>query len=440
MPSQAIPTINYLDYIQADNAGTDAKKLTYSVLDDATTKLRLDTGHRLAAFWNAHTGSLNETIQARQLGFEFFVATANKVVHSPDSQARDIWADKYTGSSVALFGAPDKQEAAGLMYEQLAIFEHYLALSAHSSGCIKMLTQEYSDILHDQNLRFVDLNYKLVDRSALLAIKQMKEVLLTRFHYIFDLAQSSIYDQKALTNLFTSALALLSERDDPQWHNWTVENPVKGTNISVDGKKQRIFIPLKRTPVDQLEAKKLLAHELLVHCLRAKNGRLQETTPLLLNGFPYHLEAEEGLAIIAGAAITGTISDSIIDRYIDISLAMGLLGKRPMKRLELEKLALIRLQSRSIIENHKFDKTMALRKISAYVDRIYRGSPGDALGNRQAVYTADIYYYNGFKKMTHYIANKLHNGYGMDRIFDYVMQGKFDPTNPVDIEEIGGLL
>jgi hypothetical protein len=441
MPNQAIPTINYLDFIQADNAGTNASSLTYSALDDATAKLRLNTGYRLASFWNAHAGSLDETIQARQLGFEFFLATASKVIHATNSQARDIWADKYTGSSVALFGAPDKDEAKGLMAEQLVILKQYQQLQSECPGCINELTKLYTEILGDQNHRIGRQVNKLLDTYTLLAVSQIKQVLLLRFGYIFDLVQDDSYDHKNLANLFSSALNALTEHDSLDWKIWKVISTEKGTNISVDGLKQHVLIPLKRAPVDKLEAKKLLAHELLVHCYRAQNGKQsKEIAPQLLTGFPCYLEAEEGLAIIAGAAITGTVSDSIIDRYIDISLAMGLLGKKPMKRMDLVRLAMLRKQSRAAIEHSEFDDKLALKKTSAYVDRIYRGSPGDNIGNRQAVYTADIYYYNGFRKMSRFIAYKLQSGYSIDHIFDYVMQGKFDPTNPVDIEQVGALI
>src|SRR5206468_9872014 len=129
-------------------------------------------------------------------------------------------------------------------------------------------------------------------------------------------------------SLFTEALGVMARVDDEAWGEWKVVTMQKGTAISVHGQNREIRIPANREPVDATEAKNLLGHELLTHGLRAKNGRKASADERMLKGYPSYLDGEEGIAILLGAAASdGRVTEAIHDRYIDIALAMGVVGE-----------------------------------------------------------------------------------------------------------------
>ncbi len=75
-------------------------------------------------------------------------------------------------------------------------------------------------------------------------------------------------------------------------------------------------------------------------------------------------------------------------------------------------------------------------RVWGHIDRIYRGSRGDNLGTKQAIFTKDIAYYVGYKQMAEYITNQLKNGRSATEVFNYLSQAKFDPNNPQHVDRV----
>jgi hypothetical protein len=71
-----------------------------------------------------------------------------------------------------------------------------------------------------------------------------------------------------------------------------------------------------------------------------------------------------------------------------------------------------------------------------HVNRIYRGSPG---GEYSGVFTKDHVYFKGMIEMSRYIAEKIGQGADMGQLFDYLMQGKFNPLDNVQVDYLEGL-
>ena len=148
------------------------------------------------------------------------------------------------------------------------------------------------------------------------------------------------------------------------------------------------------------------------------------------------MDGEEGLAKLMGAAASGLpIPNTSADRYIDIALALGTLGQAPKKRAALTELVYARQLIRAQHAGQPIEEVAIRTKAATYVDRTYRGGPGDNIGTRQAVYTPDIYYYN-YKLIAKHIARQLHAGADQAELFNFLMQGKFDPLNSTHLEHM----
>src|SRR5258708_1054061 len=156
------------------------------------------------------------------------------------------------------------------------------------------------------------------------AVKQLEVELRIRYQRIFDLVELSekeTFGPTDVQEIFSRARDWLQVHDDPSWGAWRIEFNEK-TSLSVSPGIRRINIAGRREPVTREEARGLLAHELLVHAVRANNGH-RAGDKKLASGLPDYIDAEEGLAILAEVAINGRLPDKAVDRYIDIALALG---------------------------------------------------------------------------------------------------------------------
>jgi hypothetical protein len=139
------------------------------------------------------------------------------------------------------------------------------------------------------------------------------------------------------------------------------------------------------------EARGLLAHELLVHGLRGKNG-YQTGDKKLGSGLPEYLDAEEGLGVLYEAAINVRLPDKVYDRYVDIALALGSVDGVQKPRQRLFDISYARQSLRAHTPDSQQPDHALVSKVWAHVDRIYRGGRGDEFGTRQAIFTKDIAY------------------------------------------------
>lgn len=432
-----IPSVNVLEAINPANSGTGEEALTYNGLAAAVEKYRPTNVQRSADFWDSEVGSLDELSKAKQLASEYFLRTAEQVVNS-NQDNRDLWANRFTIATTELYGEPERAEVAHLLSN-----EYYTLLQLRGDDRV---SQQHVRILLDTYRPMAEAASSIVDSETLetseslekAAIQQYGEVILEKYKPLFDLVDNADKDEFTATDLqelFTESLTWLKDNDDPDWAEW--EAVAKdGTSLSVDASNRKIQIATRRESATIQGTRGLIAHELLVHALRAKNG-YKTGDKKLATGLSGYLDAEEGLGVLAEEAVNGELPDKAYDRYVDIAVALGVVDGVQKTRKELFKISyalqLVRAQLRG--DNESTFATLEPR-VWGHIDRIYRGGKGDELGTNQAIFTKDIAYYVGYKQMAAYVANQLASGKSASEVFAYLSQAKFDPTNPQHLKRV----
>lgn len=426
-----LPSIDVLETVSPSNIGRGDQRLSYDMLMDNVAKYRKSHAVRSAAVAKLDPNTIEGEDAVRQLIMEGLVDSSARLVTSPDgSEQQGTWAKRFTQASIRLYGRPDKYEVARLLQGELAFLHQIDGSEDFNQDCVSLLGTVYEDAL--AGLAEVPPVRRDSDFVPV-AVKEFGEVLRERYGYIFDLVDDSKkkeYAPKDLSALIQSALDRLSIVDGGGWKNWHTQLMPKSTIVSVDTTQELVRIGENRPVATKQEAKALLAHELLVHVLRSKNGYAKNDEKLAV-GIGSYLDVEEGLGLLAEYATTGDMPARAYDRYVDIALALGLLDGRQYGRQELFHISyarqLLRLQAQ-----YKFDlidqSDLDIR-VWSHIDRIFRGTAGDSSGKVQAVFTKDVAYYKGYREISDYLAYQVEEGHNMADVFDYIMQGKFDPTD-----------
>lgn len=271
------------------------------------------------------------------------------------------------------------------------------------------------------------------------AAEKAGEYLNTKYAAVFDAldidSSTESIDPNGIADRFEAALAVLADQYDPDWGNWKIERNSEKDSLSVVAETQTIIVGMKRASVQPQQLKALFSHEILVHGLRAVNGR--KLSESLGTGLPGYLDAEEGLGVFIEYAISGKISEKIIDRYVDIAYALGQIDGKEYSRQELIDHAM----NRAIARNDKAEDKKTVedieKEVYAHVNRIYRGSLGDeSIG----IFTKDISYHKGFVEMGRYMQAQIDNGKSIEEVLDFLLTGKFDPTNMQHIAHMNKIL
>ena len=420
--------IKGIDVIRAfrpENAGSGEPVLEYVELPKAVKLYAVDASRRRARAESTEPGSLEEAAAVRQLALHDLVRDAEKGLQATGEESKEVWANRFTLASTALYGAPDKAEMQRLVNNQYKQLVSYKNNEAISQDHLAALLAVYEPLVAGLISVAVERASLKTERGTLAAYG---DVIMKRYGQLFELVDQDDYTSRELADLFDRALAWLAKHDDLAWSHWkTIQQD--GTSLRVMNTKKAIIIAKQRTNADKASAKGLLAHELLGHVLRSKNG-YQTSDPRLAIGLVGSAENEEGLCIVTEAAHTGLLPLKLVNRYIDIGLALGTLDGRQMSRPELFKICYARqLISQQNEGPTELDLAGLEKSVWGYVDRIYRGGRGDDSTHAQAVFTKDIAYYQGYRTMVDYIGQELKTGSSASAIFDYLSRGVFDPTD-----------
>lgn len=427
----SVPVIDVLETVGPSNIGQGDQRLSYDLLMDNVARYRKTHAVRSAAVAKLDPNTIEGEDAVRQLIMEGLVDSSARLVTSPDgSEEHDVWARRFTQASIKLYGSPDKYEVARLLQSELVFLHQIDGSEDFNQDCVSLLGTVYEDALAG----LAEIPPARADSNFVpVAVKEFGAVLRDRYGYIFDLVNDSKkteYTPKDLSLLIQSSLDRLSIVDGGGWKNWHAQLAPKSTIVSVDTAQELVKVGENRPTATKQEAKALLAHELLVHVLRSKNGYAKKDEKLAV-GIGSYLDVEEGLGLLAEYAATGDMPTRAHDRYVDIALALGLLDGRQYGRQELFHISyarqLLRLQAQ-----YKFDlidqSDLDIR-VWSHIDRIFRGTPGDSSGKVQAVFTKDVAYYKGYREIADYLAFQVEEGHDIADVFDYIMQGKFDPTD-----------
>jgi len=429
-----IPSIKVLEAFKPDNAGKGEQALIYSGLKTSIELYKESYPERSHRMWDSKIESLGELSAAQELAKDYLLRTSGKLIDS-NEENRDLWASRFTEASIELYGAPDKKEATSLLIEEYDLLISLKDKSGISQDLVTFLTSTYEKIIPN-NTETLTLSNKEAER---IAIEKYGHTITVKYQQLFNLVDESKtddFDAAALKDLFDNSLEWLKTNDDKDWDEWNVVE-VDGTTVSVNAAKKEIKLPTRREAASRQDAKGLIAHELLVHALRAKNG-YKTGVKELATGLAGYLDAEEGLGILVEDAVNNELPEKAYDRYVDIALALGTIDGVQINRKELFEISLARQIVRAQLKG-TFDETELAsmeKRVWTHIDRIYRGGPGDNKGIKQAIFTKDIAYYVGYKNMAEYITAQLATGNGTENIFSFLSQGKFDPTNEKHLEKI----
>lgn len=432
-----IPSVRVLEAIKPENSGTGEDVLAYRGLETAIQKYTSTNAQRSSEVWDSEPGSLEELSKAKQLASEYFLRTADKVVNS-NSSNRDLWADRFTLATTELYGEPDVQEATRLITIEYNTLLGLKGNPAISQEHVSFLLDRYRPIINEIDAEAPE-SIQAQEELEKAAIQEYGKAIIDKYKPLFDLvdeADKSEFNVTNLHELFTNALNWLIENDDPEWKKWEVVES-DGTSLSVSASSRQIKIATGREPASLIDTKGLIAHELLVHALRGKNG-YKTGDKKLATGLAGYLDTEEGLGTLSEEAVSGELPNKVYDRYLDIALALGTVDGIQRTRKELFQISFARQLVQEQVNGtfNKIGDSTLERKVWRHIDRIYRGGPGDDLGSKQVIFTKDIAYYIGYKQMAEYITNQLANNKSATEIFNYLSQAKFDPNNSQHVERV----
>lgn len=215
--------------------------------------------------------------------------------------------------------------------------------------------------------------------------------------------------------------------------DWSVKIDEEGnrTRFSVSVSRKVINVPSdsqlkhRARPLTRLGAEALAEHEVGVHVRRAFEGERQPLR-LLSIGLRGYLRGEEGLASYVQQQIEGANEYYGFDRYLAISLAMGLDGTpRDFRSVFCLMFDYYTLTTPKSVRSHA-----ALEHAAWEVClRIFRGTTGGAKG---LVYTRDHVYFEGNVGVWKLLIDR-------PQVFEQLFIGKFDPLSKSHISALQSL-
>lgn len=394
--SAELPKILILKAITPSPESAREEALAYHNLASMTEEERPREYPRMRRFWEAETDGLEEELAARELAHQYLMMGSLALQHAAFPSQKDKLSDRFTEASSELYDLPDPEIAKQLYANQ----------QAQTPEIIDVMS-EAAEAMH----RYIDSKYKAVFEA--LEAGETPDTL----------SPTMVADR------FEAALKVLAESYDEDWSAWTVERNEEKDSLSIVPPEKKILVGMRRAELPAKQLKSLFAHEVLIHAQRSLNGDKRHTE--LSTGLPNYLDIEEGLGVFVEYALTGEVPEKNIDRYIDIAFALGMIDSKKHTRQEMLEIVLERLKKRNDASETKKSEEAIEKEAFAHVNRIYRGS----LGNEHiGVFTKDIVYYKGFLDAGQYIETQLEAGKSIDEIMDFLLQGKFDPTNDAHVK------
>ena len=396
--------------------------LAYEHLEKTIEKNEPFEQDRIDELLEAEPHSIEEESAARQLAYHYLLKTAHQALNADTEKNQTLWLDRYTKASIELFGSPGKKRAQALLAQQINQFKSY----KNNPLVDRKLLETYLSWAEGKiNAQHTVKYEQHEDDSMNELLGDIENYLEDRYSNaleIFDVANEHQNNADGIKKKMDEALVRL-EDSEPLFKQWQSKILPNKDVISVDAETKTIQIGENRVHMSNLELKGLFCHEILVHALRSINGsKIDEN---LQFGLPSYLDTEEGLGTLFEYAITKQLPEKNADRYIDIAIALGILGDKMVPRLELLNYVELRQKIRDEVSGG-YEKKGAQIKSRAHVNRIYRGTPGE---EKVGVFTKDIVYQEGFDAITTYIFDQQKEGKRIPEILDYILQGKFNPTS-----------
>jgi hypothetical protein len=236
-----------------------------------------------------------------------------------------------------------------------------------------------------------------------------------------------LVDSATAVRLFEEALASYGIG------GWQIVLDTSGVRkrFAVNAKEQKIHVPndtalsQRALPLTVSATEALVQHEVGVHALRSHNGS-QQPLRLLSLGLAAYIRGEEGLATYVQQQTEGATEFYGFERYMAISLAIGMDGIKRDFRSVFDIMEAYFLLHFGTYE----DAPVRARKGAWQVcERTFRGSSGRTAGT---VYTRDIVYLEGNIGTWNLLIDK-------PDIFESLFVGKYDQLNTAHVAALAEL-
>ncbi len=435
MPS--VPRPELITPLKPINIGTGEPTLEYR-LDEAIDSNAQHHHERWDDFLATTPGSVEEATIGKDLAEEFLLRTAKKAIDAT-SHNRDLWADRFTEASAEIFGRPNREVSIRILRDEYKRIEQLVGNPALSQGHVDYLLKTYKALIDETSDVAVEQSDLKSEAAGIAAGRELGKVLIYRYKPVFDLvrdAELKSYEPYDLVNLFNDGLGWLTQFDDPDWKDWKAEIG-EGTNVRVRSKDKIIEIGKDRIDATPNQAIGLLAHELLIHVQRSKNG-FKTGDEGLSTGLSGNVNAEEGIAIIAEEGVLDRPRAVTTENYLAIAIASGVINGSQLTRSQMHELVMAQSTLRHQLEGPLSTKDVSdiWRRNWSMVDRIYMGGKGDNNSGRQAILSKDIVYFEGRASMRRYFAEQLQSGKTAEQILDFILLGKFNPLDPLHVAHV----
>ena len=426
------PATGLLEAISPDPDRPDNEILTYPSLAQAIIDKQPIEEVLVRTYYAAEDESALQLGAAQKLAEIELIETVAELQSAQAPERQVALSQQFTAASIDLFGRPDASASAFLL-EQLLTELCVLQTNYNvDPELLDFLLQSYDEILRHSNTPseyFVAFD----DAQANAAAAAFGAFLREEYPFslsVFDGDSSRLIDASGIVELFERALEQLQSHRDEFWRQWRVM-VTDDSCLAVNPHTKRLVVGSHRASVELGELRGLFGHEVLVHALRAGNGRYLSHE--FERGLPGYIDAEEGFACFVEHALSGAAPRKMYDRYLDVALALGTIDGSPRTRQELYKLVHARntVRAQAVGKNERASNIQ--QESWAHVNRIFRGTLGnDIVG----VFTKDIAYYHGYQKMTAFVIDELNADVSPDELWALLTMGKFDPTDLLHILEL----
>jgi hypothetical protein len=349
-------------------------------------------------------------------------------INDPETPTEQIqgWTDAFTDKSIEIWGKPDEKFAADLLREQM------LELSALADSH----PHEYRELLSAASALGLPTEVEQSDAPSYRerfkkVADQVGEYMKRKYGAVFDALDLDQFNDREMTaadmaDAVERGIAELA-KTNPVWSTWQVIRDEEKAQFNVEGSDFTITVGMKRNSATREEFQALFAHEVLRHAMAATNGSLLDYE--LQKGLPEYLSWEEAVGVLKEYALTGIMPEKIVNRYIDISVALGDLtdnSRQPRRALQRFAMAREKLRNAALpMDKQSTDATIE-KDVKTHINRIYRGTLGD--DEHVGVMTKDYVYMGGLPEVCQYIEDELAAGKTIDEIMEYIDSGKFNPT------------
>lgn len=373
-----------------------------------------------------------QAIEARKQEATLIVAMRDYKA-ATDPIAKEVAAQRFMETNIALYGEPDKATYESLLGEKIANIFH-----KKRSQSAEIIFQELRDLLpenvldgtriqdrfrpstetmkwmnevvhglYDNMLRHVD-SYVEAHKSELQTESHDETVIKIQPTHLQDifrnilteefLASSKEVEEGRQTGDIQDAQAVTDwdnteTRDVEKDMDWKVE-VTEAKSINVDPDTRHIRIPQDREAMSVNEVKRLVVHEIGVHVLTRMTGGSTNLEPLA-QGLAGFNDTQEGLGKAMEHALKGEYQEAGIDHYITAGLAY--FDNKDFKGAYDVKWRLKLLESlKPDQEPTQAEINKAKQWAANTTMRIYRGTDDLPLFK-------DLCYYNGSKEVWEYL-------------------------------------